>query len=165
MLRWVLLAILWLPVAAKAQPAVPGCPTPGSIPCVAINQNYPVPTAVTPSPSATIGIVPLVAGSAASSGVLKASPGNFYSAYATVTAASWLMIFNSITAPSNGSTTAGTASGNLQDCLSIPSGSASINYAPGPPEVFSVGITAVISSTACGTLTLATTGYIHGSVQ
>ena|ERR1700722_1541940 len=111
------------------------------------------------------GNTPIVAGSAVSSAVLKASPGNLYSAYATVTAPSWLMIFNSTTAPSNGSTTAGTASGNMQDCISIPVANSSGGVTYSAPEVFSVGITAVISSTGCGTLTLATVGYIHGSVQ
>lgn len=118
-----------------------------------------------PSSSSSVGIAPAIAGSAASSAVLKASPGNFYGAYATVTAPSWLMVFNATSAPSNGATTAGTASGNMQDCVQISAGSGMINYSPGPPEVFSVGVTAVISSTACGTLTLATTGFIHGSAQ
>ena len=121
---------------------------------------------ISPSSSAAVGIVPVVAGSGVSSSVLKATPGNLYGVYATTTAAAWLMVFNSTTAPSNGATTAGIASGNMQDCIPIAAGGyGSINYIPGPPEVFSVGITAVISSTACATLTLATTGFIHGSVQ
>jgi hypothetical protein len=121
---------------------------------------------ILPSAGASVGIAPNVAGSAVSSAVLKASPGNLYGVYATSTAAAWLMVFNSTTAPGNGATTSGIASGNMQDCIPIPaSGVGSINYAPGPPEVFSVGITAVISSTACATLTLATTGFVHGSVQ
>lgn len=132
----------------------------------AADAQAPSPVVNMGSASSGMGIAPQVGGSAASSQVLKATAGNLYSVYATVTAASWLMVFNSTSAPSNGATTAGTASGNLQECLAIPSGNTgSINYAPGPPEVFSVGITAVISSTSCGTLTLATVGYIHGSVQ
>jgi hypothetical protein len=112
------------------------------------------------------GIAPVVGGSAISSLVLKASPGNLYSVYAECSAACWLMVFNSTTAPSNGSTTAGIASGNMQECVSIASGGVgSINYSGAPPEVFSVGITAVISSTTCATLTLATTGFIHGVIQ
>jgi hypothetical protein len=74
-----------------------------------------------------------------------------------------LFIFNTTSAPTNGSTTSGTASGNLVDCIG-PGTNIGISYAPGPPEVFSAGIYAALSSTACGTLTL-TTGTIHGSVQ
>jgi hypothetical protein len=111
-------------------------------------------------------IPPVVCGSAVSSCVLKNSSGYLYGAYATCTAACWLMVFNSATAPSNGSTTAGIAASNLQECIPIASGgSGAINYGSGPPSAFSTGITAVISSTACGTLTLATTGFIHGVVR
>ncbi len=111
-------------------------------------------------------IVPVIAGSSSSGVVLKASAGNLYGVYAVCTAACWLMIFNSATVPGDGATTAGAASGNMQDCIPIPSGqTGSINYNPGPPEVFSVGISAAISSTACATKTAATTGFIHGSVQ
>lgn len=118
------------------------------------------------SPAASAGIVPIVGGSAASSLVLKASAGNLYSVYAECSAACWLMVFNAVAAPSNGGTTAGVASGNLQECVAIPIGSnGAISYLPGPPSVFSVGITAVISSTTCATLTLATTGFIHGVIQ
>jgi hypothetical protein len=107
-----------------------------------------------------------VTGSVASSLVLKIAAGHLIGSYANCTAACWLMIFNSATAPSNGSTTAGTASGNLQDCIPIAAGGiGSINYAPQPLEFFSVGITAAISSTACSTLTLSTVGFIHGTVQ
>lgn len=129
--------------------------------------------AQTPSPvinmgsaSSGIGISPQVSGSAASSLVLKATAGNLYYISATVTAASWLMIFNATSAPVDGATTSGTASGNLQDCLAIPTGTTGvINYSPGPPQSYSVGITAVISSTACATKTAATVGFIHGVVQ
>lgn len=106
-----------------------------------------------PSSSPSVGITPVVGGSAVSSLVLKAGAGNLYSVYANCTAACWLMVFNSITAPSNGATTAGVASGNMVECIPIASGGAgSISYAPGPPAVYSVGITATISSTACATL-------------
>lgn len=116
--------------------------------------------------TANTAITPVIAGSAASSAVLKASAGSLYGVYANSTAAGWLMVFNATSAPGNGATTAGTASGNLQDCIPISAGGSNfLNYNPGPPEAFSVGITAVVSSTACATLTLATTGFIHGSVK
>lgn len=136
---------------------------------VQIDQSVPGTTngvAIAPSSATGVGIAPVVAGSAASSSVLKASPGNLYGVYATCTSACWLMVFNAVAAPSNGSTTAGIASGGLQECIPIgATGVGSISYGSGPPEVFSVGITAAISSTACTTLTLSTVGYIHGSVQ
>jgi hypothetical protein len=127
-----------------------------------------VPVVGTPgfSSSSTVGMTPVIGGSAASSLVLKASAGNLYSVYAECSAACWLMVFNSTTAPSNGSTTAGIGSGNMQECVPIPAGGVgSINYMQGPPEIFTVGMTAAISSTTCATLTLATTGFIHGMVQ
>jgi hypothetical protein len=125
-----------------------------------------VPVVLSPSGNATAGITPVVGGSAVSSLVLKASAGSLYNVYAECTAACWLMVFNSTTAPSNGATTAGVASGNMVECVPIASGgTGSINYNSGPPEVFSVGMTAAISSTTCATLTLATTGFIHGMVK
>ena len=115
----------------------------------------------------TFGITPTVVGSASSSLVLKASPGNLYSVYANCSAACWLMVFNSVSVPSNGATTAGTASGNMVECVPVVAGLAtSINYGAAPTSAFySVGITAAISSTSCATLTLASTGFIHGTVQ
>ncbi|MDR3538795.1 MAG: hypothetical protein P4L71_20030 [Acetobacteraceae bacterium] len=124
----------------------------------------PYPTQAVPTAWAGAGIVPVVSGSAVSGVVLKASGGNLYNVQAVCTSACWLMVFNSATVPSNGSTTAGTAAGSLQDCLPIAAGgSGTILYAL--PEVFSIGISAAISSTACATLTLSTVGFIHGSVE
>lgn len=123
--------------------------------------NVPAPTA-----SATNAIAPVVAGSASSSAVLKASAGNLYSAYATCTAACWLMAFNATSAPADGATTAGIASGNLQDCIPIAAGGiGSLGANGSPPEPFTVGITLVVSSTSCATKTASTVGFIHGSAK
>lgn len=119
----------------------------------------------------TVSLVPgqwsltqTVCGSAASSCVLKSSPGRLFTVYGNCTAACWLMTFNSTTAPSNGSTTAGTASGNMVECFDIAAGgSKSVSYLPFN-TFYSVGIVAVISSTACATLTLSTVGYVNGTV-
>jgi hypothetical protein len=128
-----------------------------------------VPVGETPSPtsSSSFAIAPGIAGSAASSVVLKASAGNLYSVYASASAAGWLMVFNSTTAPSNGSTTAGTASGNMEECIAIPAAGTTggLSFAGQPPESYSVGITAVFSSTGCGTLTTSATAFLHGAVQ
>lgn len=122
-------------------------------------------TAIAPT-SAVGGAIAPVVSNAASTLLGKASAGNLYSVYLTTTADSWLFVYNSTTVPTNGSPTYGTASGNVQDCIKVPTGTTgSINYAPGPMERFSVGIYFAISSTACTTLTLATTGNLHGMVQ
>lgn len=123
-------------------------------------------TILAPTANAADGIAPVVCGSGVSSCVLKASPGNFYSAYAECSAACWLMLFNSTSAPSNGATTAGVASGNMTECIPINAGGAgSISNTGLPPSVYTVGITAAISSTTCATLTLATTGFVNGKVK
>jgi hypothetical protein len=122
---------------------------------------------IAPTTGSAAGIAPGVAGSASSSVVLKASAGNLYSVYATSgSTQGWLMVFNATSLPGNGGTTAGTASGNLQDCIYAPANSTTgINYNPGPVETFSVGITAAFSSTACSTLTASATAYLHGSAK
>jgi hypothetical protein len=122
-------------------------------------------TPTPPSSSSSIGITPVVSGSAVSSSVLKNAPGNLYGVYATCTAACWLMVFNATSAPVNGATTAGNAAGNLVEC--IPIGAAGVGGANYPlvPAVYSTGITAMISSTGCATLTASAVGFIHGMVQ
>ena len=106
-----------------------------------------------------------VCGSAVSSCVLKAAPGNLYGVYAECSVACWLMVFNATSAPIDGATTAGKASGNLVDCVAVAAnGQASITFIDFP-VYYSVGITAVISSTTCATKTAATTGFIHGTVR
>lgn len=136
----------------------------GSNQAVPVNGSNPLPVTPGASSAATAGITPQVCGPSASTCALKTSGGgNLYGAYAQASSSVYLFVFNTTSAPTNGSTTSGTASGNLVDCIG-PSTQPSINYAPGPPEVFSAGMYAALSSTACGTLTL-TTGTIHGSVQ
>lgn len=128
--------------------------------------SNPVPVSSSPTPSGTAanGITP-VASNAASTLLGKSSPGNLYDVYLTATADSWLYVFNSTSAPSNGAVTAGTSSGNYSECIKVSSGTTgSIAYQE-IPEVYSVGIYFAISSTACGTLTLATTGFIHGRTK
>ena len=104
---------------------------------------------VTPSVTQSAAITPGVGGSGVSNLVLKGAPGNLYNAYVTTgNTAGWLMIFNATSAPADGSTTAGTAAGNMQDCIPVASNStASISFSPGPAEAFSTGITLVFSST------------------
>ncbi len=120
-------------------------------------------TSTAPSSSATIGITPIVSASGESSHVLKAGAGNAYSIYATnlTATAGFLLILNSTTAPGDGAVTP------LACAPLAPNGVAALNYAPGPPGVFSIGITAVVTSaTTCFTKTTGViTAFISGSVQ
>jgi len=104
-------------------------------------------------------------GSAADNCVLKASAGNLYGVYAECTSACWLMVFNATAKPANGATTAGNASGNLVECIDVAANSSrSLTY-PVFPRAFTVGIVAVVSSTACATLTASAVGFISGTVM
>lgn len=118
---------------------------------------------ILPTASAAAGIAPVVSVAAEGSHVLKASAGNVYSAYATnfTATAGYLVLLNLTAAPADGAITP------LACALLSPNGIASINYAPGPPGVFSTGITAVVTSAAtCFTKTTGTiTAFISGSVQ
>ncbi len=154
------LSVSYLAIAGATPPAVSAT--------IVVNQTTVGDTAGNP-----ISAIANVSGSGTGVGslVLKASPGSLISLYATCTAACWLMVFNSTSTaglPTSGAaTTGGTALNNLQECIPITAanGLASINYAPGPFEQFSVGITAAISSTNCFTYTTAATAFIHGTVQ
>jgi len=120
-------------------------------------------TIIAPSSSSAIGITPVVSTATEASHILKAAPGNVYSAYAVNHTATtgFLLLLNSISAPADG------AVAPLACAFLPPNGVASINYAPGPPGVFSTGITAVVTSAAtCFTKTTgAITAFISGSVQ
>lgn len=134
-----------------------------SIPVVIASNQANVPVIIVPSSSSAIGITPVVSAAAEASHVLKAGAGNAYSIYATnlTATAGFLQVFNATSAPVDGAVTpiaCAPLSGN---------GIASVQYAPGPPGVFSTGITAVVSSAAtCFTKTTGViTAYISGSVQ
>lgn len=119
--------------------------------------------AIAPTSAASGGITSVVSGAAENNHVLKASAGNLYSVYATNLTATggFLVILNSTTAPGDGAITP-------LECVPLPAnGNATVNYNPGPPAVFSTGITAVLTSaTTCFTKTTGTiTGFIKGSIQ
>ncbi len=119
---------------------------------------------VVPSSGAAASVAPLIAGSASSSIVVCSAACNLYDAYVTAGATpGWLLVFNAVAAPSNGATTAGVASGNLQDCIAVPANTTQSLFTGGaPPERFTTGATLTFSSTACATLTLSATAFLHG---
>lgn len=126
-------------------------------------------TVLQPSAFAVNGLPGAVpAGAATQAITLKATTGNFYSAYAYSPTNAFLMVFNS-TAVVNipASPVHGIALNNVQDCIPIQAGTASsISYNPAPPEIFANGITIAISSGAsCDVYTAQTTGFLHGSAK
>lgn len=133
---------------------------------VGIDQTTPGTTngvTIAPTSSATAGITPVVSAAAENNHALKASPGNLYGVYATnlTATAGFLVVLNATTAPADGAITP-------LACVPLTAnGVASINYVPGPPAVFSTGITAVVTSAVtCFTKTTGViTAFIGGQVQ
>lgn len=118
---------------------------------------------IKPNSSAAIGITPVVSGSGEASHVLKNGAGNLWSVYATNLTATtgFLVVINATSAPADGAITP-------LACVPLAGNSvASLNWAPGPPAVFSTGITAVVTSAStCFTKTTGViTAYISGAVQ
>lgn len=117
-----------------------------------------------PSAAAGIGLTPTVSPSPASSLVIKASPGNLYSAYATsnTATAGFFAVINATNAPTSGSAITPLA------CAPLPaSGNGTVSTSGLPPAVFSVGIVALVTSAAnCYTYTSGTiTAFMSGSAQ
>lgn len=117
--------------------------------------------ATQPSSAAAAGLAGVVSASAEASHVLKAAAGNLYSVYATnlTATAGFLQVFNLAAVPIDGAVTP-------VDCVPLPAnGFASLNYTT--PEVFSVGISVVVSSaTTCFTKTTGViTAFIKGAVK
>ena len=91
--------------------------------------------------------------------VLKAASGNFYSAGGSANAAGWAMVFNTTTAPSNGTVTP------VFEAQVTGPGAWSISSPIGAPA-FSTGITVCYSSTGPYTLTqYSTNNFMSGIYQ
>lgn len=158
------LVLFVLLMSAQAQPvtrlcvqlAGPG----GGLACNDISSTNPLPTSPAPSSAAGFGITAVVSAAAEASHVLKASAGNLYGIYvANPSASGFLMVFNSTAVPSDGAVTP-------IECVPVSASNvAFVNYLPGPPEVFSTGISVALSSTGCFTKTTSPTGFFHGYVQ
>jgi hypothetical protein len=109
------------------------------------------------------GIIPIKSSSIESGHVLKAMAGNLYAVYATTTATGILMVFNSTTVPGDGAVTPiecipCVLNGSIANC--------SLNFAPGPPEVYTTGISVAFSTgTSCVTKTASATAFFHAQVK
>lgn len=151
-----------LPVAGTG---TAGTPATGVVSVQGITGGTAINNSEAPTNAAGNAITPCVSQGASTLQCGSAAAKNLYVVYLTATADSWLMVFNTTTTPANGATTAGTASGNLEDCVKVASGTTtSIGGLP-IPKRYSAGVYIAISSTACSTLTLATTGLLNGLVQ
>jgi len=173
-----LLLIALVPASAQTPVApcvsIPATSTTPALGCNPVTATNPLP--VTPSaPSGTqnvlpvpsslsaAGIAPVASASAVNNLLLKATPGNLYSVYATnlTNTAGFLIVLNATSAPGDGAVAP-------LDCVEIPGNStASINYGVGPPAVYGTGIVAVLTSAnTCFTKTTGViTGFIKGAVQ
>jgi hypothetical protein len=105
------------------------------------------------------GITPVVSATAESSHLIKAAPGNLYSLYVTTGAsAGYVMTFNANTAPADGAV-------SPVECVVAPANSTiSISFA-GPPDIYSLGMVAVFSSTGCFTKTASPTAFFKARAQ
>lgn len=111
---------------------------------------------VPPNAAAT----PIVSAAAEGSHVLKAGPGCLLAGYVYNSgAAAFLMVFNSATVPADGAVTP-------INCVPVAAASYQfINFAPQPPEWYSTGISAAISTTGCFTKTVGSGAFFHALVQ
>lgn len=110
---------------------------------------------------ANASATPVVSAALEGSHILKAAPGCLLAAYVyNAGAAAFLMVFNSKTLPANGAVTP-------LECVPVASASYQyLNFAPQPPEFYSAGITAAISTGAnCFTLTVGSGAFFHALVQ
>jgi len=96
--------------------------------------------------------------------ILKGSAGNFYGVVVTSTVNGLVMIFNSATVPGDGAVTP-------IYCLRLTpdsggSGTVSISFLPGPPALFTTGISVAMSTgTNCASKTASATAWITGLVK
>ncbi len=105
------------------------------------------------------GIVPVVSAAAEASLPIKAAPGNLYSLYVTTGAtAGYVMTFNATVPPADGTVTP-------IECVMAPANSTvSISF-DGPPDIYSIGIVAVFSTTGCFLKTASPTAFFKARAQ
>jgi hypothetical protein len=105
------------------------------------------------------GITPVVSATAEAGHLIKGAAGNLYSLYVTTGAtAGYVMTFNANAVPADGSVTP-------VECVVAPANSTiSISF-NGPPDIYSLGIVAVFSSTGCFTKTASPTAFFKARAQ
>lgn len=121
------------------------------------------PTVSGPTKDTNVSIPAVVSSAVTSQVLIKSSAGALYSAVATNQSASagFFVLIDAAAIPNDGAITP-------RDCRALPANStAIINYNPGPPDAYSSGVVAVVTSaTSCFTKTSgAVSGFIKGSVQ
>lgn len=150
-----------LPVLAAPDPVVRNsvavCDPWNPTTCLAPNSAGGLPGPA-PSSSASVGIAPVVSGSAESSHVLKASAGNLYTLQVTSgTTAGYVLTFDATSAPADGAVTP-------KHCFVLPA-SSSVSLSWSTPAAFATGIVAVFSSTGCFTKTASATAFFSAGVK
>ncbi len=119
---------------------------------------------ILPSSAAAIGVTPVVSTAVESGHVLKNAAGNLYGVVVTATVNGLVMVFNSTTVPGDGAVTPLYCTRLTVD--SGNSGTAGISFLPGPPAVFSTGISVAFSTgTNCANKTASATAWISGLVK
>ena len=105
-------------------------------------------------------ITPVATTSLASSLVLKAAPGQLYSATVTTsTTPGYVMVLNATAPPADGAVTP-------WFCFYMqPLSSQSFGSFGAPADLYTIGITVVFSTTGCLTKTASATAFISGSVR
>lgn len=115
-----------------------------------------------PTSSSSAGITPIVSAALESNHVIKAGPGNLYSAYITTGAVGgYFLVSNTTTAPS----ASGAAIAPIACVQAPPMQTVSIGGVGGPPIVASTGITLVFSTSGCLTNTASSTAFFSGQAQ
>lgn len=115
--------------------------------------------ATQPSASASAGIAIAPSAAVEAAKVLKASAGNLYEITVTNGATSgYVMLFNATSAPGDGAVTP-------DACYAMPATNTTLTKGFNPPAHFSIGITAVYSSTGCYSKTASATVMFMGMSQ
>lgn len=122
-----------------------------------IDQTTPVTTNgvnINPTTVAAAAISPVVSPSAEGSRVFCSAACNLWSIYITTGAsAGFLMTFNATSAPAEGAVTP-------VECVQVAANSTvALSFGPGPPDRYSIGATAVFSTTGCFNKTISATAY------
>lgn len=118
------------------------------------------PTTGLPAAGGAVPIAPSSTAVAASGLVLKAGPGLFFGGSAVSTATGYLLLYDAVALPSNGTVTP-------KECVPMPTAgvAGTISAGPGTALSMSTGIVLAFSTTGCFTQTASATAFITGQAQ